>query len=304
MLLIKHHPRQDTNKLIQSLEPYDHSRWMISYLHLFQLCKLSDVVISTWTSGTLNSLAVGKPVIEFWIFGNNNPLWRRSPDGTKTSIYRELGLAIPANTSEELGILLESAINKNDDCWDKQLEAFDTHCGFETNASVKIVNCLLEEVEKKSSGKRNTSYQKKLDELLADQIAYGENLIEKGEIDKALEYFELLGNQNPHDGRVFNNIGVLEYNKGNIDSAIRNFKISLDNNPVYVDAAINIVDVLLAQRKSKEAMKVIIDFLSNSSNKNKEGLFNLSLSRPFSDEQFLQLQQAMQKGSKQTTKKL
>ena len=277
---------------------------MISYLHLFQLCKLSDVVISTWTSGTLNSLAVGKPVIEFWIFGNNNPLWRRSPDGTKTSIYRELGLAIPANTSEELGILLESAINKNDDCWDKQLEAFDTHCGFETNASVKIVNCLLEEVEKKSSGKRNTSYQKKLDELLADQIAYGENLIEKGEIDKALEYFELLGNQNPHDGRVFNNIGVLEYNKGNIDSAIRNFKISLDNNPVYVDAAINIVDVLLAQRKSKEAMKVIIDFLSNSSNKNKEGLFNLSLSRPFSDEQFLQLQQAMQKGSKQTTKKL
>lgn len=148
-LLIKPHPKQNIQELIHLLEPSKNVRWIVSGLHLIQLAQISDVVISGYSSGILDSLSVGKSVIEFWRLSTNDSLCRAKCHDSNTTIYRELELAQPANTNGELKQIIKFFFNNSkDDMWQKQQQAFKSICKFSDNASEKIADFLYDSTKR------------------------------------------------------------------------------------------------------------------------------------------------------------
>lgn len=112
-------------------------------------------------------------------------------------------------------------------------------------------------------------------QLLINQIQYGEQLIENHPIEKAMEYFELLDALNPGNARILNNIGVLKHTSGDINSAIEYLLLSLKYNPCSLDTAINLIDLLMDGNKPYEALTVATDFVSRVSNPHKQQMMEL-----------------------------
>lgn len=123
-LIVKPHPRQDLEVLRAQLEGLDPSRWMISSLPALQLASIADFVISMWSSTISDALAVGKPVVEYYRFRNENiEEFVRCEDGSLGSAYRYLGLSIPAETREELRHLVDDFFGDDPDpIWRTQRE--------------------------------------------------------------------------------------------------------------------------------------------------------------------------------------
>lgn len=144
-LLIKAHPRQDLKRLQVSLSPYPQHRWVISNLHLIQLASLADVVVSGWSSGIMDALAVNKPVCEFWKYGADNPDWLTDASGKRTSTFRELGLARAVDTKEELEETLASVNSITSNGWvGEQIRTFEKVCHQFDNASRHTANMILD----------------------------------------------------------------------------------------------------------------------------------------------------------------
>ena len=119
-LLVKPHPKQDVRRLTRSLSSYD--RCMITKLHPLQLASLADLTIATYTSCTLDSLAVGTPVIEFFQYPRPNEEFVMLDNGKRSSMFTYLGLTLPVNTREEL----ENALYNTDisDVYKREKEKF------------------------------------------------------------------------------------------------------------------------------------------------------------------------------------
>lgn len=258
VLLIKPHPRQNIAAFAEILAPYDSSRWMFSGLQLSQLCSLADVVISFFSSGILNSLAVGKPVIEYYRFNDKNPDWRRLPNGTTTSIYRELGLAVPADTREELAMQIDSALAGTDSVWAYQQQAFQLHVRGHDNASGAICDCLLEEWRAKKE--RVARGEVAEDNNPARYLAFMRNHVEKGEYDEAEALVDSLVGRHEEVGLFYNELAVYLYQKGEGERAIRNFAKCLKNDPEFGVAAINLCQALMERGRDGEGVKVILAF--------------------------------------------
>ena len=284
LLIIKRHPRQDLESFLELLKPYDPSRWIFSGFHLTQLCRLADVAISFWASGILNALSVNTPVIEFYRFGKHNPDWRKLPDGSNTSIYRELCLAAPANTGEELRNQIDLALAQNDPVWELQQKAFQTHCLINENTSSAIVQCLLDEQVKKRTIQGLTHKSRR--DPLEEQIDRAVALVDKGEMEKAHDYLKGLAGKYPSDHRVFNTLGVFLYNQGDFVAGADNLVKSLNLMPSYIDAAANLVQVLVELDRLDDAVEIVISFHANSPNSEIQNSFLWILKNQLSEKQF------------------
>jgi len=130
-LFIKAHPREKISK--SELDEYNRSFPKVEVLqtnsHLLTISPKVDFVISFWSSGMLQSLCFNKPIIELGQprdIGEGNVY---DDNGNITSIYRKLGLAAPANSSEEFINLSNLALNEpNNSLWESQREAFKKYC--------------------------------------------------------------------------------------------------------------------------------------------------------------------------------
>jgi tetratricopeptide (TPR) repeat protein len=293
LLLIKPHPRQDIIDLHNLLKAYDPDRYIISHLHLMQLASLAQVIISFWSSGILDTLAVNKPVIEFWRF-NDKHNWRKKTGGEKTSIYRELGLACPANTERELKEALLSMLSNPEPFVQKQGDAFKIHCKVTDNASRTTVNCLLSELEKKEM-----EYEKKINTpafktIIDQQIISGERLIEQNALEKAAQYFEVLNAWYPDNARIVNNYGVATYLLGNIQEAENIFLENLASHPENIDTAVNLVDLFLSRGLDDKALQIVMDYLSSAPTKSaKQEMEQMAVIRPFTESQLQAITSAL-----------
>ncbi len=288
LLLIKRHPRQHIESFEKLLESYDPARWMFSGLHLSQLSLIADLSISFWSSGILNSLSVNTPVIEFYRFGDANPDWRKLPDGTSTSIYREMGLAVPADSAQELHDMVESAFKGDDDIWELQKRAFLAHCQVQENASMAIVECLMAELE---------NLRRKQDHASSDyssfeqQIKLVEDFVAAGEIDKASRSLDDLVEKYPQDPRTYNNLGAFCFNQGEPVRAIENFLKALSYDPLHVESAVNLIQVMLELDRPTDAVNVVLSFYANGQQDNTMELLQNSLLEQLPAEQFDYLRQ-------------
>jgi len=267
-VLIKSHPRQDIEELHRLLAPYDRNRWMISGLHLIQLASLADVVVSGWSSGILDGLAVGKPVIEFWRFGGRDPECRRDSKGAYTTTYRELGLAAPANTAAELGSLIQEALDDpGGQRWQAQRQAFDAHCHQSDNAAGALADFLLQESEnRRRPGKKKGSG---VDEIIIKaMLAHVEKLAEEGNLAGSRHWLEFMLQEFPTDPRVHNSLGVILFNSGEFIPAVDCLVESLNLNEDYLEATVNLTQILMTLERDNDAAELAVSFARRQNDEN------------------------------------
>ncbi len=301
LLLIKPHPRQDINELFKLLAPYDKQRCIVSGLHLFQLINMSDVVISGWSSGILDTLAIEKPVIEFWRFGGQDPICRKTEDGDYTTIYRELGLAAAADTKEELEVLLENALESPETpIWKSQIAAFKKYCKFTDEAANDIAKLFETEIEQRANPngavdiENRETIQSDVDDVINKMIEYIESILENGEVEKARHWFEFMNEQFSEDVRVLNNFGIFLFNQGDVSSAVDRMTECLTLHPSYNEAAVNLIQILLIVKRTEDALNIVVSHYSQAVDEGMKRRFLQSLAEQLSPEQFIVVQQKVE----------
>jgi tetratricopeptide (TPR) repeat protein len=297
-LFIKLHPREDVDLFTKILLPYDSSRWMISGLHLNQLAYLSDVVISFWSSGILNSLAVNKPVIEYYRYGDKNPDWRLTSDGKRGSTYSELGLSVPAGTKEELAVLLESALHDpKAGLWHRQAEAFQRHCKFTDNAAGAIADLLFKEATGVKTAVAPGKVSPGQSAVIDAMIDYVGALVDKDDLNRARQWFDFLVAQFPGEPEVFTNRGIFLFNQGDFAGAVDSLTHSLTLVPHYRAGAVNLVHMLLALERLDEALDVVVSFYTQAPDGNTRREFLQALRNELDDALFTQIQTQLARNS-------
>lgn len=109
-LLIKKHPREIRSHWDNILD--DNSSVKVVNEHILQLATKVDFVITFWGSGAMDCYSLGVPVIEYW--DPNKHSKDQVPTGDSyTTIYRNLGIVLSANTEEELGKKISDLITKD-----------------------------------------------------------------------------------------------------------------------------------------------------------------------------------------------
>jgi len=273
LLMLKPHPRQDISELFELLKPYDKNRYLVSGLHLMQLSHMSDVVISGWSSGILDALAVKKPVIEFWRFGGRDPLCRKDEKGNYTTIYRELGLAAPADTKKELEALVQSALYQGDGpIWQSQIDAFNIHCKFTDQAAHGIVSLLDTELNQRAittSRKRQIkstpqTTEDRPDELIDNLIEYITTLVEEDQQVEAEKWLQFLNSRFPGDVKIQNNYSILLFNQEKANEAVDMLVDCLNQHPSNVETVMNLIQILLLLERPDDALGMVVSFYTQA----------------------------------------
>ena len=97
-ILVKKHPRETQSHWDQFV---DANSIKTVNDHMLRFAAGVDFVVSFWGSGAMDCFSLGVPVIEYYD-PNENPK-QQVPEGKGyTTIYRKLGIVIPANNEEEL----------------------------------------------------------------------------------------------------------------------------------------------------------------------------------------------------------
>ena len=111
-LFIKKHPREEDVYWDSLADKF--SSISIIDDHIYDISTSVDFVISIWSSGAMDCYAMGVPVIE--LYDPNRFSKQQLLDGENyTTIYRKLGVVLPANNKKELEEVIESLIKNNFD---------------------------------------------------------------------------------------------------------------------------------------------------------------------------------------------
>ena len=175
-LFIKPHPRQpkEEREILEkaiSNSP-DSSRCLITNAHTMQLSALSDLVISTSSGTILDSLAIGKPVIEFSNLVTPIAGLNINRFGRLCSVYEQKSISIPAHNKNELESLLSSFFNKadNNPAWEQQRNTFleyfpphDTASAKAANTLIDFANGTLDSSKILTSGSAKSNYEPQID---------------------------------------------------------------------------------------------------------------------------------------------
>jgi hypothetical protein len=109
-LLVKKHPREQNSHwdIAASTNP----RIKIIDDHMMKIGTSVDFVISFWGSGAMDCYALGLPVIELFD-PNKHPKQQVPHESSYTTIYRLLGIVLPANNLEELVKVISTLKSNN-----------------------------------------------------------------------------------------------------------------------------------------------------------------------------------------------
>ncbi len=95
---------------------------------------------------------------------------------------------------------------------------------------------------------------------MEDTIRYGETLFAEGKLQEAENYFLDLLDRDSKQAEILNNLGVIDYSKGNEGQAIDYFKKALAADPFYKEAVINYATLL----KNSDHFYESIPYLENA----------------------------------------
>ena len=98
-VFIKKHPRETS--LHWDRVKSDYPSVKVVTEHIMQLATKVDFVITFWGSGAMDCFSLGVPVIEYWD-PNKHSKGQVLERNSYTTIYRKLGVVIPADTEVEL----------------------------------------------------------------------------------------------------------------------------------------------------------------------------------------------------------
>jgi len=154
VLLVKPHPNQSIPQLLKILNDFDKKRWFIGTSQAMLLAKISDFVISMHSTCILDSLNVGKPVVEYFQYKETPDDYPEKNDGylfckngKLGSPQRYLEVVAEANTKEELGFFINDYFSSDgkpkNNIWEKQKIKFKEICENKDSASDIAVNLIL-----------------------------------------------------------------------------------------------------------------------------------------------------------------
>ncbi len=134
-LIVKPHPRENLEALVEALAALPADRWSLWHGSVLEAARAASFVLSFWSSGMLDGLALGRPTAELYRFPrveqgmpDGSPIthqWVVLPDGSVTSTFRALGLAEPAAATDDVLRLFDLARSAPDDAvWEGQRRAF------------------------------------------------------------------------------------------------------------------------------------------------------------------------------------
>lgn len=109
-LIIKKHPREIDSHWDNLKEEYSEVELIND--HILNLSTKADFVVSFWSSGAMDCFLLGLPVIEFFD-PNKNSKQQIYEGNSFTTIYRKLGIVIPASCSAELDEAVSFLIRNN-----------------------------------------------------------------------------------------------------------------------------------------------------------------------------------------------
>jgi hypothetical protein len=142
LLIIKPHPLQDLGLLKEILKDFDSSRWIISSLQSMQLAYISDFSICMLSSVILDSLAVGKPTVEYFQYTCGLDRFLKDEKGKTTSIYKRLGLVVSAEKKEELENLIKDYFHSKKPCWKQQVDQFKEFLKTDNNSTSRAITAM------------------------------------------------------------------------------------------------------------------------------------------------------------------
>jgi len=101
-VIVRRHPRQEPAQLAACIGAWPDSEVRLTKLSILASSRNILLAVCFPTSGCMDAIAAGIPVIEFFDFeGEAWPTFISTPSGC-TSIYRENDLVLPADTNEQL----------------------------------------------------------------------------------------------------------------------------------------------------------------------------------------------------------
>ena len=159
--LIKPHPRQDPDEVAAQVRALGGANVRLTHRPLQQLSGMVDLVVSMFSSGVLDALSVGTPVVEYYRYRADRPVleFRRAPDGRAVSIYEDLGLVKNLPDAAALAATLDD-LERN---WipavdGDQRAAFNAACHTGADASGAAADALLGLL---ASGRADTTREQK-----------------------------------------------------------------------------------------------------------------------------------------------
>jgi hypothetical protein len=109
-LFVKKHPREFNSLWDNILDDYPSIR--IVKDHILDIASKVDFVITFWSSGAMDCFNLGVPTIEYYD-PNKNPKQQIPEGDSYTTIYRKLGIVLPANNEEELELAVSSLVSED-----------------------------------------------------------------------------------------------------------------------------------------------------------------------------------------------
>ena len=139
-LLIKKHPREISSQWDEVLG--DHPSIEIVNEHILQLATKVDFAISFWGSGSMDCFMLEVPVIEYWDPAKHHK--QQIPDNDSfTTIYRKLGIVLPANNEQELSIQISSLLNNNYNFPSNDVHPFFSQLITRSNKWIEVIDQVL-----------------------------------------------------------------------------------------------------------------------------------------------------------------
>ena len=85
----------------------------------------------------------------------------------------------------------------------------------------------------------------------------GKNYVNSGQYERALEELDKGLMLSPHypDGHCYRGICLIKIN--DINGAVDSFNIALELNPAYSDASFALAELLISEKRNKEALKIL-----------------------------------------------
>ena len=111
---------------------------------------------------------------------------------------------------------------------------------------------------------------------IQETMRNAELLVHENNLQEAEEQFQLVIQNDPENKKAFNNLGFIAFSKKDTEKAISLFKQALKIDPLYIDAIINLCNILYLEEKYPEALMI----LNMATEKNPE---NIELTKMIED---------------------
>jgi len=139
-LFVKKHPREFNSHWDNILDEYPSIR--IVKDHILDIASKVDFVITFWSSGAMDCFNLGVPTIEYYD-PNKNPKQQLPEGDSYTTIYRKLGIVLPANNEEELELAVSRLVSEDYKMPSDAPHSFYSELIFRSNQWDKTIDKIL-----------------------------------------------------------------------------------------------------------------------------------------------------------------